>query len=182
MAGVRTRSTDGLRPSQQLEAIRERVLELAHRQDRIVLDVLLPSLEKAGVHFSEFDDVDDDDRVYLDEVFERRVFPVLTPLSVDPGHPFPNISNLSLNLAVQVTDPTTDETRIARVKVPDLLPRFVVMPDGERFIALEKVIAAHSGSPAMPTWSSRRMRLTICSRPSRPSCVADDSAAPSDLR
>ena len=143
MAGVRTRSTDGLRPSQQLEAIRERVLELAHRQDRIVLDVLLPSLEEAGVHFSEFDDVDDDDRVYLDEVFERRVFPVLTPLSVDPGHPFPNISNLSLNLAVQVTDPTTDETRIARVKVPDLLPRFVVMPDGERFIALEKVIAAH---------------------------------------
>ena len=73
MAGVRTRSTDGLRPSQQLEAIRERVLELAHRQGRIVLDVLLPSLEEAGVHFSEFDDVDEDDRIYLDEVFERRV-------------------------------------------------------------------------------------------------------------
>ena len=143
MAGVRTRSTDGLRPSQQLVAIRERVLELAQRQDRIVLDVLLPALELAGVHFSEFEDVDEDDRIYLDEVFERRVFPVLTPLSVDPGHPFPNISNLSLNLAVQVTDPTTEETRIARVKVPDILPRFVVMPDGERFIALEKVIAAH---------------------------------------
>ncbi|MEI8405598.1 MAG: RNA degradosome polyphosphate kinase, partial [Actinomycetes bacterium] len=87
LAGVRTRSTDGLRPSQQLEAIRERVLELAHRQDRIVLDVLLPSLEKAGVRFSEFEDVDDDDRIYLDEVFERRVFPVLTPMGFDPGHP-----------------------------------------------------------------------------------------------
>ena len=68
---------------------------------------------------------------------------MLTPLAVDPGHPFPYISNLSLNLAVIVRDPVTGERRFARVKVPDLLPRFVVMPDGERFVPLEQVIAAH---------------------------------------
>ena len=76
-------------------------------------------------------------------MFEQRIFPVLTPLAVDPGHPFPYISNLSLNLAVIVRDPVTGERRFARVKVPDLLPRFVVMPDGERFVPLEQVIAAH---------------------------------------
>src|SRR4029077_11773534 len=79
----------------------------------------------------------------LDGVFEHRVFPVLTPLAVDPGHPFPYISNLSLNLAIWVRDPDTGERRFARVKVPPLLPRFVVLPDGERFVPLEQVIAAH---------------------------------------
>ena len=143
VAGVRTRSVDGLRPSQQLEIIADRVLDLARRQDRIVLNDLLPNLSAAGVRFSDFAELDDGDREYLDDVFERQIFPVLTPLSVDPGHPFPNISNLSLNLAVKVSDPSTGEVRIARVKVPAILPRFVVMPDGERFIALEKVIAAH---------------------------------------
>jgi hypothetical protein len=68
---------------------------------------------------------------------------VLTPLAVDPGHPFPYISDLSLNLAVVLRDPSTGERRFARVKVPPVLPRFVVMPDGERFVPLEQVIAAH---------------------------------------
>ena len=143
VAGVRTRSADGLRPAEQLAAIRERVLELSSRQDRIFLEELVPELASGGIHFSDFADLDADDRAFLDDVFARQIFPVLTPLSVDPGHPFPNISNLSLNLAVQVTDPTTGDARIARLKVPPILPRFVVMPDGERFIALEKVIAAH---------------------------------------
>jgi len=143
VAGVRTRSADGLRPAEQLAAIRERVLELSSRQDRIFLEELVPELASGGIHFSDFADLDADDRAFLDDVFARQIFPVLTPLSVDPGHPFPNISNLSLNLAVQVTDPSTGDARIARLKVPPILPRFVVMPDGERFIALEKVIAAH---------------------------------------
>jgi polyphosphate kinase len=142
-AGIRTRSADGLRPGEQLAAIRERVLELVLRQDRIFLDQLVPSLSAAGIHFSDYAELDDDDIVFLNDVFQREIFPVLTPLAVDPGHPFPNISNLSLNLAVQVEDPVTGERRIARVKVPPVLPRFVVMPDGERFVALEKVIAAH---------------------------------------
>ncbi|MBK5288579.1 MAG: polyphosphate kinase 1, partial [Acidimicrobiia bacterium] len=101
------------------------------------------ALQGAGIVFSNWHELDDDDRKYLVEVFQARVFPVLTPLAVDPAHPFPYISNLSLNLAVKVIDPLTGEQRFARVKVPPLLPRFIVMPDGERFVPLEQVIAAH---------------------------------------
>ncbi|MGO9456467.1 MAG: polyphosphate kinase 1 [Acidimicrobiales bacterium] len=142
-AGVRTRSIDGLRPGEQLAVIRGRVEELVARQDRIFLDRLVPALAEAGVRLSDWTSLDDDDRSYLVDVFHRQIFPVLTPLAVDPGHPFPYISNLSLNLLVEVADPGTGEQRIARVKVPQVLPRFVVMPDGERFVPLEQVIAAH---------------------------------------
>jgi polyphosphate kinase len=142
-AGVRTRSVDGLRPGEQLKMIRARVEELVKRQDHIFLDQIVPALAAAGVRFSDWSSLDDDDRAHLVDVFARQIFPVLTPLAVDPGHPFPYISNLSLNLVVDVQDPSTDERRIARVKVPPVLPRFVVMPDGERFVPLEQVIAAH---------------------------------------
>jgi polyphosphate kinase len=142
-AGVRTRSVDGLRPGEQLKMIRTRVEELVRRQDGIFLDQIVPALADAGVRLSDWSSLDDDDRVHLVDVFQREIFPVLTPLAVDPGHPFPYISNLSLNLVVEVQDPSTGERRIARVKVPPVLPRFVVMPDGERFVPLEQVIAAH---------------------------------------
>jgi len=142
-AGVRTRSVDGLRPGEQLTVIRERVEELVARQDRIFLTHLVPALGAAGVRLSDWSSLDDADRDYLVDVFHRQMFPVLTPLAVDPGHPFPYISNLSLNLLVEVGDPGSGEQRIARVKVPPVLPRFVVMPDGERFVPLEQVIAAH---------------------------------------
>ncbi len=142
-AGVRTRSVDGLRPGEQLKMIRTRVEELVRRQDGIFLEQIVPELAAAGVRFSDWSSLDDDDRAHLVDVFQRQIFPVLTPLAVDPGHPFPYISNLSLNLVVEVQDPSTGERRIARVKVPPVLPRFVVMPDGERFVPLEQVIAAH---------------------------------------
>ena len=142
-AGVRTRSVDGLRPGEQLKMIRSRVEELVRRQDGIFLEQIVPALADAGVRLSDWSSLDDDDRVHLVDVFQRQIFPVLTPLAVDPGHPFPYISNLSLNLVVEVQDPSTGERRIARVKVPPVLPRFVVMPDGERFVPLEQVIAAH---------------------------------------
>jgi polyphosphate kinase len=161
-AGVQTRSADGLRPAEQLRAIRERVLELCNRQDRIFLDELVPALAEAGIHFSGWDELDQEDRIFLDETFRRQIFPVLTPLAVDPGHPFPNISNLSLNLAVQVEDPGTGERRIARVKVPPVLPRFVVMPDGERFVPLELVIAEHLAElfPGMRIGHHEAFRVT----------------------
>ncbi|MHB1553899.1 MAG: polyphosphate kinase 1 [Acidimicrobiales bacterium] len=143
VAGVRSRSVDGLRPGEELAAIRARVEQLVARQDAIFLDVLVPALADAGIRLSDWTSLDDDDRSYLVEVFRRQIYPVLTPLAVDPGHPFPYISNLSLNLLVEVGDPATGEERIARVKVPPVLPRFVVMPDGERFVPLEQVIAAH---------------------------------------
>jgi len=142
-AGLRTRSPDGLRPPDALRAVRARVRELQERQARIFLDEVVPALAAQGVRLSDWDTLDDDDREYLVEVFHRQIFPVLTPLAVDPGHPFPYISNLSLNLIVKVQDPVTGVERVARVKVPPLLSRFVVMPDGERFVPLEQVIAAH---------------------------------------
>src|SRR6202789_1808473 len=142
-AGVRTRSVDGLRPGEQLTMIRGSVEELVRRQDPIFLDLIVPGLADAGIRFASWSSLDDEDRRHLDEVFQRQIYPVLTPLAVDPGHPFPYISNLSLNLVVEVQDPTTGERRVARVKVPPVLPRFVVMPDGERFVPLEQVIAAH---------------------------------------
>ena len=145
-AGVRTRSVDGLRPGEQLTMIRGRVEELVRRQDHIFLDLIVPALAGAGIVLSDWSSLDDDDREYLVEVFQRQIYPILTPLAVDPGHPFPYISNLSLNLVVEVQDPPTGERRIARVKVPPALPRFVVMPDGERFVPLEQVISAHLGS------------------------------------
>ncbi len=143
LAGVRARSVDGLRPGEQLAAIRQRVAALVARQDSIFLDVLVPALADAGIRLSGWTSLDDDDRAYLVDVFDRQIYPVLTPLAVDPGHPFPYISNLSLNLLVEVGDRATGDERIARVKVPPVLSRFVVMPDGERFVPLEQVIAAH---------------------------------------
>jgi polyphosphate kinase len=161
-AGVRTRSVDGLRPGEQLTMIRGRVEELVRRQDHIFLDLIVPALAQAGVRFSDWSALDVDDREYLVEVYQREIYPVLTPLAVDPGHPFPYISNLSLNLVVEVQDPSSGEGRIARVKVPPTLPRFVVMPDGERFVPLEQVISAHLDSlfPGMTIGHHHAFRVT----------------------
>jgi polyphosphate kinase len=141
--GITKRTPDGRTPAQQLVEVRDRVSELIARQEQVFLDQVVPELAAEGFIFSQWHELDDDDRKYLDEVFEERIFPVLTPLAVDPGHPFPYISDLSLNLAVVMEDPGTQERRFARVKVPLLLPRFVVMPDGERFVPLEQVISQH---------------------------------------
>ncbi len=161
-AGVRTRSVDGLRPGEQLTMIRARVEELVRREDHIFLDLIVPGLAEAGIRFASWSSLDDDDRAHLVDVFQRQIYPVLTPLAVDPGHPFPYISNLSLNLVVEVQDPTSGEGRIARVKVPPALPRFVVMPDGERFVPLEQVIAAHLDSlfPGMTIGHHHAFRVT----------------------
>lgn len=142
-AGASSPPPDGMTPSQQLHAIRAYARELARRQTDIFHDQLAPALDAEGIRYSDWSSLDDDDRDYLVSAFDERVFPVLTPLAVDPVHPFPYISNLSLNLAVVVRDPADQSTHFARVKVPPILPRFVVMPDGERFVPLEQVIAAH---------------------------------------
>ena len=142
-AGLPATARDGMSPLDQLRSIRERVgIQLTRVSDAFLRGVA-PALAAAGIRLSDWDELDEDDRDYLVDVFERRIFPVLTPLAVDPGHPFPHISDLSLNLAEIVRDPVGGDRRFARVKVPELLARFVVMPDGERFIPLEQVIAAH---------------------------------------
>jgi polyphosphate kinase len=142
-AGIDRPSPDGRTPAQQLAEIAGRVQVLVERSEAIFLAQIVPDLAQQGIVLSAWEDLDDDDRKFLVEEFESRIFPVLTPLSVDPGHPFPYISSLSLNLAVIVRDPVTAERRFARVKVPATLSRFLVLPDGERFVPLEKVISEH---------------------------------------
>jgi polyphosphate kinase len=160
--GATTTSPDGLTPQAQLAEIRKRVEALVERRSRIFKDVLVPDLDAGGIRFSQWKDLDDGDRSYLDQVFERRIFPVLTPLAVDPAHPFPYISNLSLNLAVVVRQGPRIPPLIARVKVPPLLPRFVVLPDGERFVPVEQVIAAHLEAlfPGMQIQAQYSFRVT----------------------
>jgi polyphosphate kinase len=142
-AGIHQATPDGMTPAEQLVGIRTRVSGLMEEVHQLYADVFVPELEKAGIRLVAWGELDGEPRAWLTEVFNERIFPVLTPLSVDPAHPFPYISSLSLNLAVLVRDPTTGGRRFARLKVPPLLPRFFALPDGERFIAIEHVIAAH---------------------------------------
>ncbi len=161
-SGLRLTSPDGLDQLDQLQLIRARVDELVNRQAAVFTKEIGPALDQAGIRFVCWDDLDGDDRKHLDGVFEELIFPVLTPLAVDPAHPFPYISNLSLNLAITVRDPALGEDRFARVKVPPLLPRFIALPDGERFVPLEQVIAAHLDAlfPGMSVLGHHVFRVT----------------------
>ena len=160
-AGVQTPSVDGVRPRQQLAAIRERVLSLVERQDRLVLDALLPQLAGEGVAIVRYDELDLEEKHGLTTYFDENVYPVLTPLAVDPGHPFPMISNLSLNIAVTVRDETSGEERSARVKVPNSLPRFLQASAG-RWCLIEDLIVAnlHRLFPGMLVGRADLFRVT----------------------
>ncbi|MDP9073625.1 MAG: RNA degradosome polyphosphate kinase, partial [Actinomycetota bacterium] len=161
VAGLVGTDPAGLSPADQLRAIRIETERLVERRRHTFLDVVVPELAGHRIRLSSWDALDQADRSFIEEVFEERIFPVLTPLAVDPGHPFPYISNLSLNLAVIVSDPSTGERRFARVKVPPLLPGFVVTPDGE-FVPLDHVIAAHLDQlfPGMEIESHHAFRVT----------------------
>jgi len=143
VAGVSGTSQDGMSPTEQLDAIRQRTQEFVGRQSAIFTDQVAPLLAAGGVRITDWAELKKDQREELRRVFEERVYPVLTPLAVDPAHPFPYISDLSLNLAVVVREPETALRRFARVKVPPLLPRFLKVPGGRQFVPLEQVIAAH---------------------------------------
>jgi polyphosphate kinase len=142
-AGIAQRSPDGSSPSEQLREIHSRVSELVQRHSRCFTTDVAVALDREGVRFVDWSSLAERDRATLRDIFESRIYPVLTPLAVDPAHPFPYISNLSLNLAVVVADSESGESHVARVKVPALLQRFVPLPDGVRFVPLEQVIAAH---------------------------------------
>jgi polyphosphate kinase len=142
VARVPGTSPDGRSPDEQLDAIRRRTQKLVDRQTAI-FSGLAPQLAAGGVRITDWEELKKNQRDELRQLFEERVYPVLTPLAVDPAHPFPYISDLSLNLAVVVRDPETGARRFARVKVPPLLPRFLKVPGGRRFVPLEQVIAAH---------------------------------------
>ena len=160
--GLRSVTPDGLSPGQQLAAIRDDVDAQYSEVSKRFLAEIAPALAREGIVFSDYSTLDDEDRGFLDDQFRELVFPVVTPLAVDPSHPFPYISNLSLNLAIFVRNPETGITRFARVKIPPILPRFVVLPDGERFVPLEQVIAVHLDSlfPGMEVVSHHVFRVT----------------------
>jgi polyphosphate kinase len=161
-AGVASTSPDGRVASDSLAAIRGVVVSLVAEQERILTTQVTPDLVGAGIRIVRWEELADVDRRWASGEFDRRLFPVLTPLAVDPSHPFPYISNLSLNLAVQLRDPSTDRPLFARVKVPNVLPRFLALPDGGRFLPLEDVIAAHLGAlfPGMQVEEHHAFRVT----------------------
>lgn len=157
-AGIAKKSASELEPRQVLEGIQARTQELTARQARAFQDDILPALAEQGIRLARWDDVSEDQRAQLTRYFRRQIFPVLTPLAVDPSHPFPYISGLSLNLAVVVRNPLTGKLHFARVKVPQSLPRlinvdsvigggpaesYVATDEGTTFITLEDVVRAH---------------------------------------
>ncbi|MGZ4281175.1 MAG: polyphosphate kinase 1 [Gaiellaceae bacterium] len=139
-AGVAVRSPDGLTPQEALRQIRDRALRLTGEQAKLWKRQLKPALQEQGITIAEIEDLNAAELEELEDVFKRQIFHVLTPLAVGPGQPFPYISGLSLSLGLFVRDPETGEERFARVKVPEVLPRF--LPVGERghYLPLERVI------------------------------------------
>jgi polyphosphate kinase len=144
-ADVSAVTPDGRTPRQQLHEIIRQVQQLVEQLEDVYNQDLVPKLASNGVQILGWDEVTDIEREYLMSMFETRIFPVLTPLAVDPAHPFPYISNLALNLAVIALDPRTQEKRFARVKIPPTLPRFLQFPDSNRFVLLEDVVSANLG-------------------------------------
>ncbi|GAP55710.1 polyphosphate kinase [Arthrobacter sp. Hiyo6] len=150
--GLAVPSPAGLSPMQVLEQIGDAAHRLAQRHARVYAEQIRPALAYEHIHLMHWDELDDQAKDQLSAMFAEKVFPILTPLAVDPAHPFPYISGLSLNLAVVVRNPVSDKELFARVKVPDQLPRLISI-DGPRagsipgrvarFIALEEVIAVH---------------------------------------
>lgn len=155
------RTPDGLTPAGALSAIRDEV----DRQQRRVAKVykgLMAELREEGVEIVRWDDLGKGDRKHLAREFEQRIFPVLTPLAVDPGHPFPYISNLSLSLGVILRDPVDHNRRFARLKVPDVLGRFLELPGEHRFVTLEDVVLANVDQlfPGMEVSETFAFRVT----------------------
>jgi polyphosphate kinase len=142
-AGLAITSPDGATPAEQLKEIRTRVEALTERAGSLFAGQIRPKLASSGIRIVDWDDLKATQKAELRELFLARIFPVLTPLAVDPAHPFPYISNLSLNLAVVARDPENKRQRFARVKVPPLLPRFLKVSGRRSFVPIEQVIAAN---------------------------------------
>ncbi|WP_299958317.1 RNA degradosome polyphosphate kinase [uncultured Modestobacter sp.] len=168
--GLTVRSPDGLTIREQLARVTERTQSLVHRHASVFDKDVMPRLEEQGIRIVHWSDLDDADAMRLREYFRDQVFPVLTPLAVDPAHPFPYISGLSLNLAVSVRDPDTGAPRFARVKVPNNVPRFISVATATAqgkeaesvFLPLEDLIAAHLTSlfPGLDVLDHHLFRVT----------------------
>ncbi|MEC7403490.1 MAG: polyphosphate kinase 1, partial [Actinomycetota bacterium] len=148
--------------AEQLALVRDIVTDLVAEQERVLVHEIMPALREQGIELSAWHELDNDDQAELSKRFRDRIFPVLTPLAVDPGHPFPYVSDLSLNLAVVVRDPRDERELFARVKVPNTLPRWLQIADTDRFVPIEEVIAAHLDQlfPGMEVQEHHAFRVT----------------------
>jgi polyphosphate kinase len=176
-AGIKTRASNGRTPDELLVDVRASLERMVRRQESLLLHQLLPALEGEGIFLCEWEGLDHEDRAHLREIFDRLILPVVTPLTVDPSHPFPYISNLSLNIGVEVRDPDEESTRFARVKVPPNVPRLLSLPGEHRFILLEHTMIAFLGElfPGMELGSPCIFRIT------RDADLALDDDAADDL-
>lgn len=161
--GIAVPSPSGLSPQQVLQEISDRTRVLQQRHAKLFRDELAPLLSEAKINVVHFTGLSPEEKQKLHDYFSLQVFPVLTPLAVDPAHPFPYISGLSLNLAVVLKNPKTKGEHFARVKVPPLLPRFVPVPDSSsRFVPLEDIIGEFLGElfPGMEVVQHHTFRVT----------------------
>ena len=159
--GIAVRAASGYTPREVLDNIWQRAYELQREQADLFGSIVLPDLEAQGIQLLRWDQLTPAEKAEIELFFDAKVFPVLTPLAVDPSHPFPYISGLSLNLAVVVRNPVTGTELFARVKVPPLLPRFVEVGPA-RFVPLEDIIAAHLHTlfPGMEIQQTHTFRVT----------------------
>ena len=174
VAGLKRRIATGLAvptnvgraPLDVLADVGRKAHELQDRHARVFKLIVKPELDEAGIHIESWSDLDEKDRIRSNEIFSAQIFPVLMPLAVDPAHPFPYISGLSLNLSIRVRNPKTGKEEFARLKVPQNLPRFVQLPDDSRgllrYIPLEDLIANHLGElfPGMQIVAHHEFRVT----------------------
>jgi polyphosphate kinase len=177
VARIKTRGPSGLTPGELLGDVRASMERMVRRQEALLVDGLIPALAVEGIELSDWDTLDADDREHLHDLFDRLILPVVTPLTVDPSHPFPYISNLSLNIGVEVSDPTEQSRRFARVKVPPNVPRLLPLPGGAHFVPLEQVLVAflHELFPGMEVGPACVFRVT------RDADLALDEDAADDL-
>jgi len=166
VTGIAVPTNTGRSPHQVLEDISTKAHELQDRHARAFHELIRPALDKENIHIESWSDLDDVDREKLDEFFTEQIFPVLMPLAVDPAHPFPYISGLSLNLSVRIRNPKTGGIDFARLKVPPILARFVPLPDDgsgrQRFIPIEDLISNHVQElfPGMEVLEHHEFRVT----------------------
>jgi len=171
--GVKKLSIDGRRPSEEFAACRKELLRQRSQVDGLLNDEILPALSREGLPILGYADLKKSQKKTLRDYFRRNVQPILTPLAVDPEHPFPFISNLGLNLAVLIDD--GEEERFVRVKVPDNRPRWIPLPNGPGVVPLEQVIAANLDLvyPGSPPHAVHLFRVTRGADP-------DDTASPAE--
>jgi polyphosphate kinase len=166
VTGIAVPTNTGRSPQQVLDDISERAHELQERHARAFHDLVKPALDAEDIHIETWSDLAEADRIGLHQFFTEQIFPVLMPLAVDPAHPFPYISGLSLNLSVRIKNPKTGSVDFARLKVPPILSRFVPLPDDNsgrlRFIAIEDLISHHVGElfPGMEVLEHHEFRVT----------------------